>query len=216
MSFDADLGYHFPNGCRITHGTGANVKKPFDFMSLIMHTFTITSAKNFHGQLGYIEFTTEHRLPRHIHMDLEQKKLVDERIMVIGGVGIVEVAGEYWVVAPGSLVDAIGGVPHTWSACPAGVKLPDGTVSNGTFTMIFEYEDETKFFPTKSTKCITDVADYEEHKGDLEEIRFPVLTAQDVVDKAKIIFNKDKLGLELQEVEKEANHNPKKRVKTSE
>lgn len=198
MSSTADLGYHFPNGCRITHGTGANVKKPFEFMSLVMHTFTIKSEKNFHGQLGYIEFTTEHRLPRHIHMDLEKRKLVDERIMVIGGVGIVEVAGELFVVAPGSLVDAIGGVPHTWSACPPGVKLPDGTVSTGTFTMIFEYEDETKFFPTKSTECITDVADYKEYTGDLEEIRFPILNAQDVVDKAKIIFNKDKLGLELQ------------------
>lgn len=162
-----------------------------------MSSWTIKSAKEFSGQLGFIEFDTDIRLPRHIHMDLERKKLVDERIMVIGGVGVVEVCGKIYVVAPGSLVDAVGGVPHTWSACPAGVKLPDGTVSTGKFTMVFEYEDETKFFPTESTEPITDIADYDEYTGDLEKIRFPKLTAQDVVDQAEIIFNKDKTKVEL-------------------
>jgi hypothetical protein len=71
-------------------------------------------------------------------MDLARQKLVSERILVSHGVGIVELAGELFVAAPGSLVEAIGGVPHTQPACPAGVKLPDGTVSEGRFPMVYE------------------------------------------------------------------------------
>lgn len=99
-------------------------------------------------------------------MDASKQKLVDERILVLNGVGLVEIAGKvyvgmfivsgsaviftaravvddlarvltgHYIVAPGTLVDAIGGVPHTWTACPPGVKLPDGSVSKGTFTMV--------------------------------------------------------------------------------
>lgn len=101
-----------------------------------MHELSPSNSKGFQGQLGFIEFTSELRLPRHIHMDAAKKKLVDERILVLNGVGLVEIAGQIWATAPGTLVDAIGGVPHTWSAAPAGVKLPDGTVSNGKFTMV--------------------------------------------------------------------------------
>lgn len=110
---------------------------------------------------------------------------------------MVEVCGKIYVVGPGSLVDAVGGVPHTWSACPAGVKLPDGTVSTGKFTMVFEYEDETKFFPTESIEVIHDVADYEEYTGDLEKIRFPKLTKEDVVERAEVVWNKEIKRVEL-------------------
>lgn len=81
-------------------------------------------------------------------MDAAQKELVDERILVLNGVGLVELAGKIWAVAPGTLVDAVGGVPHTWTACPAGVQLPNGTVSEGKFTMVYEYEEPTSFYPT--------------------------------------------------------------------
>ena len=74
-------------------------------------------------------------------MNSDKTKLVDERILVLSGVGAVEIAGKIYVTAPGTLVDAVGGVPHTWSACPAGVRLPDGTVSDGKFTMVYEYEE---------------------------------------------------------------------------
>ena len=76
-------------------------------------------------------------------MDASKKKLVDERILVLNGVGLVEIAGKIWATAPGTLVDAIGGVPHTWSAAPAGIKLPDGSVSTGKFTMVrVSYEEQ--------------------------------------------------------------------------
>jgi hypothetical protein len=134
------VGVTFDNGCRITHGHGANIKKPFPEIDLTMHELSPSNSKGFQGQLGFIEFTSELRLPRHIHMDASKKKLVDERILVLNGVGLVEIAGKIWATAPGTLVDAIGGVPHTWSAAPAGVKLPDGSVSTGKFTMVRPYE----------------------------------------------------------------------------
>ena len=187
----------FSNGCRITHGKGANIKKPFSDIDLTMHELS-PSNSGFTGQLGFIEFTSDLRLPRHIHMDSTKSKLVDERILVLNGVGVVEIAGRIYAVAPGSLADLVGGVPHTWSACPAGVKLPDGTVSEGTFTMVYEYEEPTSFFPTRSTKTITDVKDYEPFDGtDFDEIRFPKLTAKQVVERAEIVFDTKQYRLSL-------------------
>ena len=92
----------------------------------------------------------------------------------------------------------VGGVPHTWTACPAGVKLPDGSVSEGKFTMVYEYEEPTSFFPTKSTVPITDASKYEPFEGDnFDEIRFPKLTAEQVAEQGAIIFDKQHHELSL-------------------
>lgn len=187
-----DVGVSLANSCRIIHGQGANVKQPFpDVPSLTMHELLPggTSAP-FSGQLGFINFTTSIRLPRHIHMDISKQKLIAERILVLNGVGLVELAGDFFVVAPGSLVEAKGGVPHAWTACPPGVKLPDGTTSEGTFTMVYEYEDVTTFFPTASTDAVLRPEHYRPFEGDYDEIRIPALTAQQVVKQANIVFGK--------------------------
>ena len=63
-------------------------------------------------------------------------RFVAERILVLNGVGMMELNGEMYVVAPGSLVEIAPGVPHTWTACPPGVTLPDHTASDGRFLMI--------------------------------------------------------------------------------
>jgi hypothetical protein len=76
-------------------------------------------------------------------------------------------------VAPGSLVETVGGVPHTFTACPKGVRLPDGTVSTGTFTVVYEYEEPTSFLPTALTQVVEKVSKYQPLEGPLEEIRFP-------------------------------------------
>lgn len=193
-----DIGVKFSNGCRITHGKGANIKKPFDDIPLTMHELSPSNSQGFKGQLGFIEFNSDLRLPRHIHMSADKTKLVDERILVLNGVGLVEVAGKVYAAAPGTLADLVGGVPHTWTACPAGVKLPDGSVSNGKFTMVYEYEEPTSFFPTKSTTVITDVSKYEPFEGnDYDEIRFPKLTAQQVVEHGEIVFDTEVCKLSL-------------------
>lgn len=193
MPFREQMGFIFPNGCRISHGSGAQVKKPFADVDITMHNFSLIKAQAFCGQLGFMEFTSEVRLPRHIHMDLQRQTFIDERILVLHGVGLVEIEGEYFVVAPGSLVDAVGGVPHTWTACPSGVSLPDGTISNGSFTMVYEYEDTTSFFPTRSTQALTKVSDYEQFQGPLDEIRMPKFSAKDVVERAAVVINKEKM-----------------------
>ena len=193
-----DVGIVFSNGCKITHGKGANIKKPFSDIDLTMHELSPGNNKGFQGQLGFIEFTSELRLPRHIHMDASKQKLVDERILVLNGIGLVEIAGKVWAAAPGTLADLVGGVPHTWTACPAGVKLPDGTVSSGNFTMVYEYEEPTSFFPTKSTVPITDASKYEPFEGnDFDEIRFPKLTAAQVAAEGDIVFDKQQHRLSL-------------------
>jgi hypothetical protein len=130
-------------------------------------------------------------------MSHDQQRLVDERILILNGVGLVELAGEIFAVAPGSLVTTVGGVPHTFTAAPAGVNLPDGRVSTGTFTMVYEYEEATAFFPTKSTEVVSDVKEYQRFEGPLEEIRFPVMTAEDVVKKAKVVFDTEICSLTL-------------------
>ena len=193
-----DVGVPFPNGCRITHGKGSNIKKPFADIDLTMHELSPSNPKGFKGQLGYIEFTPGLRLPRHIHMTPDRTRLLAERIMVLHGVGMVEIAGEVWVTAAGSLADLVGGVPHTWTACPAGVKLPDGSVSEGKFTMVYEYEEPTSFFPTQSTRVVRSVGEYEAWEGEgFEEIRFPLLTREQVVERAKCVFDKEVCGLAL-------------------
>lgn len=197
MAASKDTGVTFDHGCRITHGTGANVKKPFPDIDLTMHELSPANDKGFKGQLGFIEFTTDYRLPRHIHMSADRTRLVDERIMILHGVGLVEIAGDYFAVAPGSLVDTVGGVPHTFTACPAGVKLPDGTVSSGKFTMVYEYEEPTSFFPTMSTTVVRDPAQYDAWEGELEDIKFPKMTATDVVAKARVVFDTEITELTL-------------------
>lgn len=199
-----DVGLILPNSCRITHGHGGTIKKPFpqDMPDLTMHELLPSSRVPFKGQLGFIPFTTHIRLPRHIHMDLSRSTLIDERIMVLHGVGLVELAGEYWVVAPGSLVEAKGGVPHAWTACPAGVRVPDGdgegTVSDGTFTMVYEYEGVTKFYPTANTQVVREPGRYRPFEGtEYEAIRIPAMSAQEVVERATAVVGKEIVSLKL-------------------
>ncbi|KXT09014.1 hypothetical protein AC579_7873 [Pseudocercospora musae] len=193
----SEIGYTFPHGCRITHGQGANVKKPFKDIDLTMYELSPSNEKGFKGQFGFIKFNTEYRLPRHIHMTIDREGLIDERIMILHGVALVEIAGEYLAVAPGSLVYTRGGVPHTFTACPAGVKLPDGSTSSGTFTMVYEYEEPTTFFPTESMEVVDDPTNFKPWEGDLESIRFPIMSAQDVVEKGRVIFDRQKWKLSL-------------------
>ena len=51
-----EVGVTFSNGCRITHGHGANIKKPFTDIDLTMHELSPNNSKGFTGQLGFIEF----------------------------------------------------------------------------------------------------------------------------------------------------------------
>lgn len=216
------LGLRLTNGCVVAHGErGSNVKRPFNNIpELEMHElgrglgnsttdpdFSHVPSTSFHGQLGFIEFTDTHRLPRHVHIATEsfdgpepsQKQVfVIERILVLNGVALVELNGMIYIIPPGSLVTIAPGVPHTWTGAPAGISLPDGKTSDGSFLMVYEYEVPTGFFPTDQTDTLSDVSQYAEFKGDLETIRFPVLTAEQVVDRATLIWNSELLKAKLE------------------
>ena len=179
-----------PAGCRIIHGDGAAVKQPFADMPLTMHELAAGGA-TFAGQLGFIPFTTAIRLPRHVHIATSgEKRLLAERILVLNGSGLVELAGRLHVVAPGSLVEIGAGVPHSWTACPAGVTLPDGSRAEGSFLMVYEYEAPTAFFPTAATAPLIGVADYCAHDGAFEPIRIPAINASQVIARGlAVIWN---------------------------
>ena len=191
-------GVSLANGCRITHGHGANVKTPFVDVPLVMHELYAgddgLGSASFRGQFGFIPLTDQLRLPRHVHLGDEGETsgpaLLAERILVLNGVGLTELNGEIFLVAPGSLVDIAPGVPHTWTACPPGVRLPDGTLSDGQFLMIYEYSRRTGFFPTARTASLASAAEYERYTHDLEDIRFPELTAHQVAERASFVWDK--------------------------
>jgi hypothetical protein len=199
MMNTAQIGISLPNGTRVTHGTGGNIKRPLLGIPLVMQEFYLGAGPGddlaFSGQFGVIEFNTECRLPRHVHIgqrsDGENDVLLPERILVLNGVGLTELGGEIFLVGPGSLVDIPPGLPHTWNACPPGIALPDGSVSTGHFTMVYNYSEPTRFYPTAQTGKLSEIGQYTAYEGDFEKIRFPQLTLDDVVSTANFVWNRD-------------------------
>ncbi len=193
-------GLALPNGCRITHGDGATVRTPFPAMGLVMHELhpghAAPDKPGFRGQYGFIPFTDAFRLPRHVHLGraarAEDAVLVAERILVAGGAALAELGGEIVLVMPGTLVDIPPGVPHTWTACPPGVPLPDGTVSNGRFLMVYQYAEPTGFCPVQDTATLVSAAEYRPYAGDLEAISFPRLTPEQVAERASYVWNRER------------------------
>jgi hypothetical protein len=186
-------GVVVPNGCRVTHGTAASIKTPFTFAPVTMHELDPgVGGRTYRGQFGFIPFQADFRMPRHIHIEEcegPEARLVAERILVVGGVALTELNGAIHVVAPGTLVEISPGVPHTWTGCPPGVQLPDGSVSDGQFLMIYEYSEPTAFHPTASTDPISSVSEYRPFNGDLKAIRFPQLDARQIADSATLVWN---------------------------
>ena len=193
-------GVALPHGCRITHGSGAAVKTPFADMPLTMHELSAGGGSAFGGPYGFIPFTTAVRLPRHVHLGAPAadgaRAMLAERIMVLNGCGLVELAGALHVVARGSLVEIGPGVPHSWTACPAGIRMPDGTSADGGFLMVYEYEAPTGFFPIASTEPLATAAAYAAYEGDYEAIRIPALDAAEVATRATLVWNERVLRLD--------------------
>jgi hypothetical protein len=210
---DHEYGITLENGSRIVHGTGANIKVPFQDLGfpVEMHELSAGSASStrggkapFAGQFGFIEFDTSIRLPMPVHIaplsaeDGEQR-FVCERILVLSGVALVEMNGEVDVIPPKSLVTIAPGVPNTWTACPAEVeplksmstdREGQGVVSDGRFLMIYEYEEPTGFFPTKQTQTLQDVKEYVRCPEDqLNDIRIKEMSGEEVLRSAWFVWD---------------------------
>jgi len=166
----------------------------------------------FAGHFGLIDFDTSVRLPRHVHIappsssDPSRQRFVAERILVLNGMALVELNGEVYIIPRRTLVTIAPGVPHTWTACPPGVSLAtafpeydadmltdmDQCVSDGKFLMVYEYEEETGFFPTKQTETLERIEDYVRAGDDeLEKLRFPALTGEQVLERGWIVWSKE-------------------------
>lgn len=211
---DFEYGVKLDCGGIIINGQGANVKHPFDDIPVVMHELSPGAISNdgvgsssFGGQLGFIEFTAEMRLPRHVHIgpnksthpDAEQRLLV-ERILVLNGFAMVEMCGELYVIPPKTLVHIPPGVPHAWTACPKGVDInaalnlvtQEEMVADGTFLMIYEYEDPTSFCPTKQTNVLKSVDEYERASDDeLASIMIPALEAREVNERCWFAWERE-------------------------
>lgn len=211
MLQQSEQGFFLDNGTQITHGAGAPTKNAFPPELNIpgkLQTFNVghkTDARTpaFAGPTGCLAFTTETRMPRHVHMDNSStgsnSKYVVEKIMVLGGVALAELAGEVYVIPPMTMVIIGTGVPHAWAACPAGLDLQklgisdEQVVSSGQFTAFFEYEKPAAFFPTAQTEKLCDPRDYV-GCDDLQSIRFPKMTLDEIVDRAWFVWGRNLSG----------------------
>jgi hypothetical protein len=220
-------GILLPIGATITHGLGAIIKSPFSHLptpipvtmhelspGLTLHVSPSTSSRSFAGQLGFIDFDASIRLPRHVHIapvpsspaentdGVGEQHFTSERILVLNGVAMVELNAEIYVIPPRTLVTIPGGVPHTWTAAPKGVRTPPspsslssseretGVESDGTFLMVYEYEEVTGFYPTKQSETLKGVEEYV-RCDDLEGIRFPALSKEEVDKGAWFVWNRE-------------------------
>ena len=177
------------------------------------------SSPAFCGAMGVFPFDTSMRMPRHVHVSppvavdalgrgpdpaagagdgaAAAPRYIVEKVLAIAGIGLAELAGEIYVVPPMSMVLIGAGVPHSWTACPAGLDLralgvagPDydgELVSDGRFLATFEYEDATTFYPTAQTGRLAGTGEYV-HCADLHAIRFPALTVEEVVERAWFVW----------------------------
>jgi len=202
MTTSPAWGFVLRNGSRIVHGAGANIRPAFPpdlGIPGTLHLFSpgaagdsTGSTPTFKGAMGYFPFDTSMRMPRHVHMTPQEsgsssrRRFIVEKVLTVSGIGLAELAGEVYVVPPLTMVLIAPGVPHSWTACPAGVDLKalglsgtENLVSDGKFAAMFEYEDATTFYPTAQTNRLESVEDYVPC-DDLHSIRFPQMSAEDV------------------------------------
>ncbi|KAF9893042.1 hypothetical protein FE257_012453 [Aspergillus nanangensis] len=198
------------NGTRIVHGAGATTKDAFPPKMNIPGRLQIfdaghandTSTPCFCGPQGLLPFDTNTRMPRHVHMapdrSGEGNRYIVEKIMVMEGVAVAELGGEFYVIPPHTMVLIGAGVPHTWTACPPGINFgalgfPTGgeeVVSTGKFVAVYEYEVPTSFFPTAQTHTLSTEEEYV-RCDDLHAIRIPEMTVEELKERAWFVWGRE-------------------------
>jgi len=203
-----EYGFALDNGTRIIHGQGSLVKDGFTPDLNIPGKLEVFSPGHradpgvpcFCGPQGLFPFTTENRMPRHVHMSNNSsgkgKRYIVEKLHVLEGIALAELGGQIYVIPPKTLVLIGPGVPHSWTACPPGLDLEalgvtdsGKIVSEGRFTAVYEYEEPTAFYPTRQTETLKDESDYIECT-DLQSIRFPKMEVADVVKDAWFVWDR--------------------------
>lgn len=198
-------GITLPHGTRIMHGEGVNTKNalPSDLgIPGKLHVFKEghagdLSIPRFGGAFGVFPFDTTIRMPRHVHISVgtQNRRYLMEKILVMNGVALAELAGELYVIPPMTSVLIAPGVPHSWTAAPKGLNLQElgicqgNVVAESKFDAVYEYEDATGFFPTAQTHKLHDVSHYEAHDC-VQDIRIPEMQVEDVIREAWFIWGR--------------------------
>lgn len=207
MAPDHGYGFYLENGTQIVHGRGALQRSAFPPEANVPGQLCVLSpghtadarTPRFSGPQGLFHFTTENRMPRHVHLAPsgpgDSKRYVVEKIVTLNGVALAELGDQIYVIPPNTLVVIGPGVPHSWVACPPGLDLlelgvsDERIVSDGQFLAVFEYEEPTGFFPTAQKETLTCEADYARCE-DLQSIRFPVMSLEEIRRTAKFVWGK--------------------------
>ncbi|MBN7761569.1 hypothetical protein JYP52_10505 [Nitratireductor aquibiodomus] len=201
MNDQQHWGFDLPNGSRVVHGAAAGIKAPFPHFSLKMYELS-RGGRRYEGQFGVIPFCTDYRMPRHVHIgengETGERELLAERILVMNGVGLLELVGELYVMPPQTMIDIAPGLPHTWTACPDGLELPDGTVSNGRFDMIYQYERPTGFSPVLGTQPISEAHQCQAYEGPIEDVFFPELTLAEVRRRSQLVWHRGLVACDVE------------------
>jgi hypothetical protein len=213
MASDHEYGFYLENGTQIVHGGGALHRSAFPPEANVPGQLCILSpghtadsrTPRFSGPQGLFHFTTKNRMPRHVHLAPssgtgDDKRYVVEKIVTLNGVALAELGDQIYVIPPNTLVLIGPGVPHSWVACPPGLDLlelgvsEERIVSDGQFLAVFEYEEPTGFFPTAQKETLRSEGDYTRCE-DLQSIRFPVMSLEEIRGTAKFVWGRSSASL---------------------
>lgn len=212
MAPDHEYGFYLSNGTQIVHGGGALQRSAFPPEANVPGQLSIlspghtsdTRTPRFGGPQGLFHFTTENRMPRHVHLAPSEsgdgKRYVVEKIVTLNGVALAELGGQVYVIPPNTLVVIGPGVPHSWVACPPGLDFlelgvsEERIISDGQFLAVFEYEEPTGFFPTAQMETLRSEGDYTRCE-DLQSIRFPVMSLEEIRGTAKFVWGRSSASL---------------------
>ncbi len=156
----------------------AGREEPFD--AFTMTYFSDRANSGFTGQFGVNRFTKSDGLMRHVHLSVDGKRFVRERILILESAILLDVGGEQIVIMPNTLCDIGPGVPHMWRGLPAGMLLPNGTRHSSESVMVFFYQEEVQGFErVTSHEILHEPEEVTARSGDLA---FPSVTQNDVLE----------------------------------
>lgn len=162
---------------QFVHEESARREEPRE--AFFMTYFSDRCSEGFSGQFGINRFCKADALLRHVHLSVDKKRFVRERILIVESALLLEVNGTQIVILPNTLCDIGPGVPHTWRGLPAGMLLPDGSIHSGESIMVFFYQEEVRGFESvKTPDLLEDPIDLEDVRG---EYAFPKVTQEDVL-----------------------------------
>lgn len=155
----------------------AGREEPFE--AFTMTYFSDRNDRGYTGQFGVNRFCKADGLKRHVHLSLDGKRFVRERIFIIDAALLLDVAGQKIVILPNTLCDIGPGVPHMWRGLAAGTLLPDGSRHSRESIMVFFYEEEVRGFEkVTNNELILDTDQLDDLRGD---VAFPKMNQEEIL-----------------------------------